>query len=152
MTVQTIRNRFLQYLRESGTPLRTLTPAQAIERVIEFYEKYRVAHCHLDEDGDMLLNQWGLYDWGEGDGEHFEWNLTRQILTAAGDGDEEIAQLSLTFQYAQESALKSLGEGEMECDDPDEVAEFRASVEKSKAFVAVCQRTPTAVTLSLEWE
>ena len=148
MTVLTVRDRFLDFLTIAGLNLDSLTPAIGLERMLEFYAHHRVDHCQIDEDGDMLLYQWGLYDWGEG--EHFEWNITRQLLTAAGDGDEEIAQLSLTFRFEAEPSWDALGDGEMWCDEPGDVEHFRTAVMKSKPYGAACASRPVAVTLTLE--
>lgn len=42
-------------------------PVQAFGRMLEFYSERRVTDAlPLEEDGDMLLYQSGVYDWGEG--------------------------------------------------------------------------------------
>jgi hypothetical protein len=54
------------------------TFAAGLEAMLQFYQNERVDGTRLDEGGDMLLFQWGKHDWG--DGEHFEINITRQLI------------------------------------------------------------------------
>jgi hypothetical protein len=65
------------------------------------------------EDGDMSLFQWGAYDWGDGKGERFEVDFTRQfsILTPSGDYDH-MEQLRCTFFYEPTDTLRAFGTGE----------------------------------------
>lgn len=150
MNLRSVRKQFLDRLRDAGADLPSLTPAAGIDLMTRFYADERVAHCPLDEDGDMLLYQWGVYDWGAG--EHFELNITRQLMTAAGDGDETVRQLSLTFRYPAEPALHKLGDGSEWCDDPDGLDRFRGVVTKSKSYQAVRDRPAAAVALSFDEE
>ena len=41
-----------------------LAAAEALELMAAFYRDVRAEDCDLDADGDMLLFQWGVYDWG----------------------------------------------------------------------------------------
>ncbi len=68
---------------------------EAIDRFISFYEKYKVKPELEDEEEDMLLYQYGTYDW-TGKGGNFEFNLTRQFEIP---NDDEFLQLSLTLLY-----------------------------------------------------
>lgn len=65
------------------------------EMMAEFYHIHRAEDCEVDEDGDMLLYQWGTYDWGAG--RWFEINITRQFIPSDG-AEDEILQLSLTLK------------------------------------------------------
>jgi hypothetical protein len=47
-----------------------------------------------DADGDMLLFQYGTYDWGNG--KFFEFNVTRQFIKA---NEDEPYQLSMTLFF-----------------------------------------------------
>src|SRR5918997_1376836 len=52
------------------------------------------------EDTDGILAQFGTYDWGEG--AHFELGMTRQIIVADQDDDDEqnlMTQLECTFRF-----------------------------------------------------
>jgi hypothetical protein len=104
------------------------------ETLIRFYQECRAADAlPVEEGGDMLLFQWGTYDWGQG--ESFEINLTRQIIFPAdeadnvsGDDDPEIWQLRLTYYFSPQDALRTLGEGNQWCERPNDLPSFRATV------------------------
>jgi hypothetical protein len=85
----------------------------------------------MDQDGDMLLFQWGTYDWGNG--EFFDLNITRQVIV----GDESIRQLSLTFRYAPNQELTTLGCGNQWCYSTKGISIFGAFVKASPALKAI---------------
>ena len=62
----------------AGTPVASMGAREAVDRMLEFYRDVRAENCVTDEEGDMLLCQWGLYDWGGG--ASFQFNLTRQFI------------------------------------------------------------------------
>lgn len=65
-------------LEQRISSLSDLTPADGFRLMLDGYRDIRVEGCDLEADGDMLLFQWGTYDFGTG--ETFELNLTRQFL------------------------------------------------------------------------
>jgi len=89
------KSRFVDRLENGGQSLDALTPAAGIEAMLAYYAEERVDGCPLDEDGDMLLFQWGTYDWR--DGPAFEVSIVRQFIVT---DDEEPRQLNLRFRYA----------------------------------------------------
>ena len=96
---------FERFLAASGARVVDLDVPSAVEAMLAFYAGVRAEDCDLDQDGDMLLYQWGTYDRGEGP--RFELNLTRQLMIDGSD-DDEIWQLSLTFQLAVHPAVPAL--------------------------------------------
>jgi len=86
-----------------GTTIAALTPANSITQILEFYKQIRADNCSINEDGDMLLYQWGTYNWGEG--AYFQWDITRQFIETGFEGDDGMSQLSLCFYF---TLLKSL--------------------------------------------
>ena len=148
MKLNSVRKQYLDRLTFAGFTLETLTPAAGIELMLRFYEEERVDRCPLDEDGDMLLFQWGIYDWGEG--EKFEVNISRQLMTAEVTGDEQVRQLSLTFRYAPSPDLEKAGDGDHWCDTPEGLDVFREGIEAGPALTAVAGLTPTAIELTVD--
>jgi len=147
MNAGSAKNRFLQLIKPKAPQLSSLSPADGITLMLSFYENERADGCKMGEDGDMLLYQWGCYDWGQG--EAFEFNITRQFVDAAGE-DEGIRQLSLTFRFTPGESLCKLAEGNRWCHSPDEVAQFRSFIESSAAYTAVAKAEPAEVTLELQ--
>src|SRR5262245_54775822 len=99
-----LKKRFLQLIKLKAPELSSLSPAEGIMLMLGFYQDERADGCEIDEDGDMLLYQWGCYDWGQG--ESFEFNITRQFIAATAE-DEDIRQLSLKFKFKTSEPLRT---------------------------------------------
>lgn len=138
--INSVKSEFLERLK--GHPLKALTPPEGIHLMLNFYLEERVEEGDLDADGDMLLYQWGTYDWGKG--ETFELDITRQLISGDGE-DDDIFQLSLTFKFQPTESLRQLGEGNRWCNRQEEVEEFQAFVSDSPAFLAVEGKEPFEV-------
>jgi hypothetical protein len=106
--------------------------------MFSFYRDVRADGCRLESDGDMLLFQWGTYDWGKG--EQFELDITRQLIPGPGE-DEDIWQLHLTFRFASEEILRAQGAGDRWCHSPAELEGFAALVRATPAYAAVMRRS-----------
>ena len=141
------KKRFNALLKEQGHPLKSLAPGPGIEAMLEFYRKERAEECDLDQDGDMLLFQWGCNDWGEG--EFFELDLTRQFIYGSGE-DDHIRQLHLTFQFEPTESLREIEDGNRWCHSPRDLADFRAFIESSQAIKLVEGLVACSVTLESE--
>ena len=59
-------DRFPEFAAHRAARINQLSAADAIELMAAFYREVRADDCTLDADGDMLLFQWGLADWGTG--------------------------------------------------------------------------------------
>jgi hypothetical protein len=127
---------FVRVLASRGLTEHTLSVADGFEALFAFYRDERPLGQHFERDGDadMLLFQWGTYDWGKG--EHFSLSLTRQLIVSDEAEDEAIWQLSLTFEFEPDTELRELGSGNRWCHFPLELTEFREYVRTSAAFAA----------------
>ena len=127
------RQEFEKFLSGKRLHQRDLTLADGCEAVFDFYRDLRPRGRVFEQvkGSDMLLFQWGTYDWGTG--EHFSFNLTRQLI---GDGpvDNAMRQLGLTFEFRPLNELRAVGEGDKWCDSPSALPEFRKYVYRSPAF------------------
>lgn len=115
-----------------------LTPSVAVASMMAFYRDVRAEECDLEADGDMLLFQWGTYDWG--DGPRFEFDITRQFILGAGD-DDDITQLHITFRFKPDETLQSIAAGDRWCRTPSELTDFSSFIEGQPAYHAVASRT-----------
>jgi len=90
---ETLEQIFHKYLNNKEMS----TPTQALEAMFEFYQTVQILPKIEDPEQDMLLFQYGVYDWND-TGDTFEFNLTRQVKSPHPD-DDEYYQLSLTLLY-----------------------------------------------------
>lgn len=105
--------------------------------MLDFYRDERVSDCRIEDDGDMLLYQWGTYDWGEG--RWFDLNITRQFIPE-DDEDEGIFQLSASAKFSSTPELEALGSGNQWCGSPDDLPEFQKFVNGSTALKTLSGR------------
>ena len=133
--------------RISALPEEVLArPEKLFPVILEFYEDARIDDTSLEEDGDMLLFQWGSYDWGQGPS--FELDLTRQAIPA-GTEDPPILQLQCTYRY-EPAYFQNVVPGNQWCYSPHELAEFRSFVLGSEAMRRAAGLTPASMDILLE--
>jgi hypothetical protein len=94
----------LEQIVKSNITDDNITPETALTSILDFYKNYKTDTGSENGDDDMLLFQYGTYDW-DGKGGKFEFNLTRQIADPDDDG---YYQVKLTLYY------KSADIGEIE--------------------------------------
>ena len=128
------RQEFERFLSGRNLNESNLNLANGCEAFFDFYRDLRPHGRVFDqhEDADMLLFQWGTYDWGSG--EHFSFNLTRQLIVSEHAEDEDIWQLSLTFEFEPDNELRALGRGDKWWHSLSQLPEFREYVYRSAAF------------------
>jgi hypothetical protein len=126
---------FEQYLSEQGLNPAVEAAVRGLRSVIRFYAERRARGCDAYAEEDMLLFQWGTYDWGNG--KHFEVNMTRQVMLPDTGDDEAIWQLGLTYYWLPLPELRALGSGGCWCKGLDNVAAFESSVCESAVLSAV---------------
>jgi hypothetical protein len=136
--------RFLERLKAAGLSLATLTPAVGIDAMLDYYAEERFDGCVLKTDGDMLLFQWGVYDWG--DGPAFEVDITRQ-LSDRNDEETEPQQLSLTFRFDPARYPNGVKEGNGWCRTTRRLGDFRAFISRAEVIQAVGEQRPASVEL-----
>ncbi|HEY1011770.1 MAG TPA: hypothetical protein VGE07_03640 [Herpetosiphonaceae bacterium] len=132
MRTRDAQTAFETLLRDSRSPLDSLTIDAAIEIMATFYTTVPCDDCTHQQSQDMLLFQWGTYDWGAGP--HFEASITRQLIPdpspeelAAEIWDSAIFQLAVKHTYAPNPALDAVGRGSFWLPEPGDLPEFLAS-------------------------
>lgn len=118
-------------LRERGYNEARFSAADLLDVAVLFYTQHRAVDCDIENDGDMLLYQWGVYQF---DGlKLFKFDITRQFIGAGGE-DDELYQLSMALKFPVNEAVQSISAGNVWCDSPDRVSDFRKTVLDSAAF------------------
>lgn len=121
------------------------TVEQLIDAMIVFYRDQRIDGLDLDADGDMLLFQWGTYDWGEG--ESFELDIARQFLDPEED---EPLQLHILMKFPPTEATKAFEDGNKWCDSPIDIASFNEFIHPCGAYLAMRSAVPASVEIDFE--
>ncbi len=122
---------FRTHLESLNLSIAELSLQDGIAAMISFYQNQRFEDCRIEEDGDMLLFQWGE---GYTEDTRFSIDLTRQLMY--GDGaDDEIWQLSLTFYYTETENI--LGNGNRWCSNLEALPDFIAFIAESPALQSV---------------
>ena len=154
MKAQEALTEFEAMIEASGKSLQELSAKEAVKLMTDFYLTIRAEDCSVDEDRDMLLFQWGAYDWGEG--KYFEYDITRQFMfevMCKEDGeeweDEDVWQLSLTLKFQAAGKPKEL-EGDRWCAGPEDVTAFVEFVDAHEATRHVSDEKPILVELNFE--
>jgi hypothetical protein len=118
-----------------------------INCMLDFYSEVRAEDCDVEGNGDMLLFQWGTYDWGGG--RWFELDITRQFIVGDGE-DDEIFQLSATAKFKPSSELDSLGSGNQWCENLGKVSAFAEFIASSAPMRILRGTTPDKVEIDYE--
>lgn len=137
---------FREALESAGQSVEQLDAETAISAMLDFYRSTRADDVEdINDDGDMLLFQWGSY----GDGA-FTYDITRQfILRGIESADEAIWQLSLTLYFPAGPSSEAVGIGNQWCDRPGGVEGFEQFIEASPATAYVRTAVPERVELVL---
>jgi hypothetical protein len=137
------RLKFESALAAAGKQLSGLRPGDGIRLMLDFYRTVRAEGCDMEQDGDMLLFQYGT------DEQRFGLDVTRQFILEGAE-DEEFRQLSLRFEFIASPDLAAIGCGDRWCASPSDVDDFERFVATHPATVAVGCREDGQVRLTYE--
>jgi hypothetical protein len=134
-----------QFALQRNQLIQSLSSSQVVDIMLDFYASAQPVGLSAEPESDMLLYQWGVYDWGKG--QFFEFDMTRQFIRRVQD-TSLISQLSLKATYPPSSSLASLELGSRWCKSASEVAVFREFILSSAAYRAVAFIRPKSVAAS----
>ena len=136
------------FLAANGLAPDQLSVSQLIENMLAFYRKVPAAGLANAPESDMLLFEWGVFNWGKG--EHFQIGLTRQFIVADQIDDDAISQLHFVAYFDPTPELKAIPIAHRWCESVAEVEPFSAFIYDSAAYRAVESLPPQRV--DLLWE
>ena len=146
MQLEAAKEELEKFITQTGKTTASLTPAEAVGVMLDFYRQVHIDDVALeDSGGDMLLYQWGTYDWGQG--RFFQCDITRQFIVADSDGDEGFRQLALTCFFQPSPAFDVLTKGNRWCRSADDLVGFEAFIRESGAYQAVGTLKPHKITI-----
>src|SRR6187455_2946144 len=95
LTKDIIESIFKQKVNDFLTEVKLLTVNDALQLVMAFHEECQIKNVDsTDPDNDMLLFEYGIYDWQDGKGENFTISLVRQFYIE-NEESEGFSQLHL---------------------------------------------------------
>lgn len=139
---------FRRFLQQRSVTLEPAALPELVEAVLAFYQTVPATDPVNALQADMLLFQYGTYDWGEG--ENFEFDITRQFIVSDDEDDDAISQLRCTVRYKATSDLRAIGGADLWCETKQEMATFRSAILNSPAYALAQNDCPRAVVIS--WE
>jgi hypothetical protein len=147
MKAKNVKKEFVRHLATRGEAFPNTTPSRVLESVLSFYKDVRADQCSPADGQDMLLFQWGTYDWGGG--EQFEFDITRQFIFDEGE-DEDIWQFHVTFSFPPTEEFAKLGSGNRWCKSLEDLPGFTRFIRDHPAAAAVGSRTDGIGSLAYE--
>lgn len=154
MKIQDALESFREFALRLGVDITRPSAGEAVDLMSAFYREVRADDCGTDPQRDTLLFQWGTYDWWGGEGEFFEYNITRQMVPEPQDPEEAeespIWQLALTLKYSPSINLGRVGDGNRWCVGLDQLDDFMAFIRGCGATVQVAGLVPRKVELLFE--
>jgi hypothetical protein len=136
--------------RRLSQPVSELSLHDLYAALFSFYREDRPKGAiSEDEDGDMLLFQWGSYDWHDSAGLLFECALVRQIIWPDQDGEARIFQLSVRQRRPVTADLKTSDSGEIWCRRLSGLGLFQDAVVSSAPY-RICDAAGGSAVLTFE--
>lgn len=122
--------------------LKAKSPADLFESVCSLYAEVRFPGV-IEDEGDMLLYQYGIYDWG--DGEYFQLDLTRQFIKE----DNDVVQLRTTLLFHPINELRELESASYWCESTSVLDHFEQIIQNSSAYKICRGLVPLNVNVEL---
>jgi hypothetical protein len=90
-----VATEYKDYIQKTFGEMTDISVDDIINISVELFKEIKATDINNDyDDNDMLLFQYGTYDWGKG--KDFEFDITRQFIR---DEEDEPYQLSLTLFF-----------------------------------------------------
>jgi|GEM_PF-1749182 len=137
---------YLSYLKKKGIVFNELTLDQLIDSSVSFFKEIRFQKVNLKKSGDMILVQWGKYNWGKG--EYLEFDITRQFIKKNKDGDDAMSQLHITLYYSVD-LIKILKNENKWFRDPNDTKSIKSYILNKKIYKLLKDKKP--IKRKLEW-
>lgn len=134
--------RKIQKVLDSGE---SLSATQIVELSLILFKEFKIKNISNSNNtySDMLLYQYGTYNWGDEFGDHFSFDITRQFINPT---DDEPYQLNLTLIFESEP-FKELDDYNCWSSDFDNIESFAAHIKDTDGFRIADRFIPKTYTL-----
>jgi hypothetical protein len=137
-----------RFLSDRGIDAKLAPLEQILPVFLEFYATVPASDLDPTADSDMLLFQYGVYDWGNG--AFFEVDITRQFIMDGLEGDDAISQLHCTTLFEPVAELRAIEPSNRWCWSHSELGEFKQFILASTGYRAVLRAE--AARREISWE
>lgn len=120
---------------------------EAVRLMLAFYGHVLAPEGLLEEDGDILQVEWGMYDCGETELFHFE--ISRQFTETGKPEENGVSRFTLGLHYKPTFTLRALTAGNHWCWSRSDIDAFKSKIRLSEVYRAVATLQPAEV--ALEW-
>jgi len=117
------------------------------DTMLRYYAEVRVNGCDPGDDEDMLLLDWGSYDWGQG--RAYEVDFSRQVVLP-GRSDEAVVQLHIVYRFPNTGDLAKVPMGNDWWGSPGSVDDFAEGLKANVALALAADAGPLSVDIYLE--
>ncbi|MFG6459168.1 hypothetical protein [Roseateles sp. BYS96W] len=138
---------WVKFLESRKLRTASLRPHELVLAALDFFVSTRATGLDSEPGSDMLLYQWGVFDFGRG--EFFEFDLTRQFISDGHSGDEAFSQLRCTAYFSPTPELRAIPSANRWCKSRADAGEFKKFILGSRAYAAVENRVAAKVVA--EW-
>ena len=137
---------FANFMKGKGLGSENLSLSSFPIVFLEFFRDVKFAE-YSDLDDDLLLFQYGTYDWGEG--RFFEVDFTRQYCRLiSGLGDCEITQQHFTFYFDPTDFTEVAAFSVWSNACPD-LSDFQSTITNSLGYIATLDKVPSKIETSV---
>jgi hypothetical protein len=139
---------FRSFALQSHVHVDDINAEEAVRLMLAFYSHVTAPEGLLEEGGDVLHCEWGLYHCGEVELFHFE--IAREFTEAGKEEDGNgVSRLTVGLHYRPTFTLRAITEGSHCCSSRLELNSFTQAVWTSEAYQAVATLPPAEI--ALEW-
>lgn len=142
MNKKAITSSFKNYLKDQGVKEKDITLESLMDLVLAYFQEVQFESADIENDGDMLLFEYGTYDWGQG--KFFQIGLTRQLIEMHDDDEEQedhMYQLQVTLFY-NPSEFDSLPAFNKWSNEFSDLNDFKNMIVNSAGYQAALSKTP----------
>lgn len=148
MTEEDINRSFNSFAEGKGINTSDLSLSDFPRLLIDYYKDVEFTEVDRADDGEMLLFEYGTYDWGEG--RFFEVGFTRQFYQFFADAeDHEVIQQSFTF-YFEPERFQHIESFDLWSNAAATLAEYEKAIVGSEGYLEALRRRPERFEISIE--
>ena len=116
------------------------TVEDMVKTMLGFYGTVRAAVAP-EPDSDMMLFEWGIYDWGHG--KFFQVSMVRQFSEKRlFGGDPKLSQLNACVYFDSPARFATIGRNDIWCHSVEELGDFMLTVMNSTVHEATAKVAP----------